>query len=109
MPERCFENYNFFYEWEKEILKERNEQGDQLEGYLLLQVREREREREREMSWNQVLTEEDTDKYVSEIDVKHERKRGVQNDLKDYGLRNLKGGFFIYQVEKNFRGRVVNG
>lgn len=35
MPERCFENYNFFYEWE-EILKERNEQGDQLEGYLLL-------------------------------------------------------------------------
>jgi hypothetical protein len=36
MPERCFENYNFFYEWEKETLKERNEQGDQLEVYLLL-------------------------------------------------------------------------
>lgn len=31
-----FENYNFCYKWEKELLKEGNEQGDQLEGYLLL-------------------------------------------------------------------------
>lgn len=37
-----FENYNFCYKWEKELLKEGNEQGDKLEGYLLLQVRERE-------------------------------------------------------------------
>lgn len=37
-----FENYNFCYKWEKELLKEGNEQGDKLEGYLIRQVRERE-------------------------------------------------------------------